>query len=117
MQNSDSQIVINRFFEALARLKADHVIRGLQTFTNRYGINRWNLITQSREPSRDMFQVAWLSYLVRDFHVSPWWILSGDGDFYAHGWSASAVAKNLKTCHQMCTQRNGRFLNILKSTN
>lgn len=82
MQSKESQEVISRFFEALARLKADRVIRGKQTFTARYGINRWNMNTLQKDLSRDIIQVAWLTYLVRDYDVSPMWLLTGYGEFY-----------------------------------
>lgn len=82
MQTPESQIIVKRFFEALYRLKADHKIRGKQTFTREYDINRWNLNTLEKEPERDIFQVSWLSFLVRDFGVSPMWLLTGRGDFY-----------------------------------
>lgn len=95
MQSSDSQIIVARFFEALARLKSQKVIRGTKSFTDRYGINRWNLNTLSLDHSRDIFQPAWLSYLVRDFHVSPAWLLVGQGDFFSPGWTAAEVKKCL----------------------
>lgn len=82
MQTPESQQIVRRFFEALYRLKADRKIRGKQTFTSEYGINRWNLNTLEKEPCRDIFQVAWLSFLVRDYGVSPTWLLTGFGDFY-----------------------------------
>ena len=82
MQTPDSQEIVKRFFEAIYRLKADRKIRGKQTFTNRYGINRWNMLTLEKEPERDIFQAAWLFYLVRDYGVSPTWLLTGKGYFY-----------------------------------
>ena len=82
MQTGDSQRIVERFFDALRRLKEDKVIRGKKTFTERYNINRWNLNTLEKEPSRDIFQPAWLTYLVRDYNVSPKWLLTGEGDFY-----------------------------------
>lgn len=83
MQTTDSKKVIARFFEALYRLKADHVIRGKQTFTARFDINRWNLNTLEKDMSRDIFQAAWLSYLVTEYGVSAQWLLTGRGEFYA----------------------------------
>lgn len=83
MQTSDSQQIVMRFFAALQRLKDDKAIRGKKTFTERYGINRWNMLTLEKDMSRDIFQPAWLSYLVRDYGVSPRWLLTGEGDFYA----------------------------------
>jgi len=82
MQTPDSQQVIRRFFEALYALKACKRIRGKQTFTNRYGINRWNMNTQEKEPERDIFQTAWLTYLVRDYDVSAQWLLTGRGEMF-----------------------------------
>jgi len=82
MQTGDSQQIVVRFFAALQRLKADRRIRGKKTFTERYGINRWNMNTCEKEPSRDIFQPAWLTYLVRDYGVSPTWLLLGEGEFY-----------------------------------
>lgn len=43
MQTEDSQKIVRRFFEALYRLKDDGKIRGKQTFTREFDINRWNL--------------------------------------------------------------------------
>lgn len=82
MQTEASQIIVKRFYEAIQTLKAQKVIRGKQTFTNRYGINRWNFNTCEKEPNRQIFQPAWLAYLVTDYNVSPLWLLTGQGEFY-----------------------------------
>lgn len=82
MQTEESQQVIKRFFEALYKLKADGVIRGKQTFTREFDINRWNLNSLEKDMSRDIFQVAWLTFLVREYKVSARWLLTGLGDFY-----------------------------------
>ena len=95
MQSPDSQIIVARFFDALARLKAQKVIRGTKTFADRYGINRRNLYSLLLDHSRDIFQAAWLTYLVRDFRISPSWLLVGQGDFFAPGWDAEAVRSAL----------------------
>lgn len=79
MQTKDSQKIIRRFFQALQYLKDQRIIRGKQTFTRQFGINRWNMNTVEKEPSRDMFQTAWLSYLVTEYGVSAEWLLTGRG--------------------------------------
>lgn len=80
MQTTDSQKIIGRFFQALYYLKSEKVIRGKQTFTARYGINRWNMNTLEKDMSRDIFQPAWLSYLVDDYDISAEWLLTGRGE-------------------------------------
>lgn len=80
MQTEDSQKVVKRFFQAIYHLKDLGVIRGKQTFTNEFGINRWNLNSLEKDPSRDIFQPAWLSYLVTRYGVSARWLLTGQGE-------------------------------------
>lgn len=83
MQTTSSQIIVRRFFEAVHELKSRKVIRGIQTFTTRYGINKRNFYTCEAQPERDIFQVAWLGYLVNDYKVSAKWLLTGEGDHFA----------------------------------
>lgn len=80
MQTEDSQKVVLRFFEALHYLKDQKIIRGKQTFTTRFNINRWNLNSLEKDPSRDIFQPAWLTYLVNEYGVSATWLLTGRGE-------------------------------------
>ena len=81
MQSEDSQKIVGRFFEALTRLKDSNVIRGKRTFTERFSVNRWNLLTLEKDYSRDIFQPAWLTYLVTAYGVSAEWLLTGKGEF------------------------------------
>lgn len=80
MQTKDSQEIISRFFQALYRLKSEGVIRGKQTFTRAHEINRWNMNTLEKDMTRDIFQPAWLAYLVKDYGVSADWLLTGRGE-------------------------------------
>ena len=84
MQTSDSQKIISRFFQALYYLKSERVIRGKQTFTAKFGINRWNLNTLEKDMARDIFQTAWLAYLVEEYDISAEWLLTGRGDIMSH---------------------------------
>jgi len=83
MQTPESLKIIERFFEALYALKTEKTIRGKQTFTTKYGINRWNLNTLEKNKSSDIFQVSWLAYLVSDYGISSQWLLTGNGNMFA----------------------------------
>lgn len=96
---NDNDAVVSRFFDALDRLVASGVLRGLKTFTTRYGLNRWNL--QSMRKNHAMggtFNLCWLTYLVRDYKVSPLWLLTGEGDFWMAGFDALTVQKLQINC-------------------
>ena len=87
--------IVERFFQALDRLKTDKVIGGLKTYTERYGLNRWNVSSLRKDPAEcyGRFRPSWLQHLVRDYKVSPFWLLLGEGDFYTAGFSAEIVKK------------------------
>lgn len=87
--------IIKRFFEAIETLEREKIIRGLATFTNRYGINRRNLQSMWRdiEQRTGSFHPVWLTFLVNDFKVSPLWLLTGNGDFFMEGWSVDDVLR------------------------
>lgn len=91
----DTEELVARFFDALERLKADKVIHGIQTFTRRYGINRWNLLRLRDEKTSGVMRPVWLVYLVRDYKVNPHWLLLGEGDFYIPGVTADIVRYTL----------------------
>lgn len=98
-RNTDTIVIVERFFAAVDRLKADKVIRGTKTITNRYGMSRWNLLTIKRDMSLSgQFRPAWLMYLVRDYGVSAHWLLTGKGEFYQQGLDAEKVKKLQINC-------------------
>lgn len=72
-------MIVGRFFEALAFLKESRQLRGLKTFTDRYGINRRSLRRLQDNPTTNDFKAAWLTYLVTDFGISARWLLTGEG--------------------------------------
>lgn len=78
---SDNAVAITeRFFEALNTLKMQRRIRGLKTFTDKYGLNYWNMMTLKKEPNKRILKPEYLMYLVRDFEISADWLLLGHGE-------------------------------------
>ena len=80
--SQDGIDVTNRFFEAIETLKKKKKMRGLQTFTNKYGLNRWNINTVKWNPEKSVLKPEWIVYLVRDYGISSEWILLGKGDMF-----------------------------------
>lgn len=82
MNNPESQSIVQRFFDALHVLIVSKRIRGVQTFTRKYEIDRWNFLKLDADKSRNIFQVSWLARLVDDFGVSSDWLLLGKGTMF-----------------------------------
>lgn len=80
--SNDGVEITKRFFEAIDALKSMKRIRGLQTFTRLYDINRWNLNHVKGNPETSVLKPEYLTYLVRDFDVSPLWLLTGRGKVF-----------------------------------
>ena len=38
--------------------------------------------TLEKNPESDIFQVAWLKYLIDDYGLSAHWLLTGQGDMF-----------------------------------
>lgn len=100
MENQNDIEIAKRFFDALDRLKADGCIRGLKTITDRYDLNRRNVsvLRGNLVEKYGRFRSSWLQFLVRDYHVNPYWLLLGEGDFYSAGFSAEIVKNLIKNC-------------------
>lgn len=81
--SSEGAAITKRFFHAIDVLIVQRKMRGLNTFAQRYNINYWNLYTLRKEPERRILKVEYVSFLVRDFGVSPTYILLGVGNIMA----------------------------------
>jgi hypothetical protein len=74
--------IVRRFFDALESLKMSGSIRGLKTFTDRYGIDRSSMIRAKSCPENYGFKAVWLTYLVRDYGINAAWLLTGEGQMH-----------------------------------
>ena len=80
---SDKDIII-RFFGVIRWLISEKRIRGIATFTNRYGINRRNFQQLEKDLAKlGVFKPCWLSYLVNDYGISADYLLTGNGKISA----------------------------------
>jgi hypothetical protein len=82
MKNEDNQKIVERFFEAIQTLKKKKKIKGLQTFTTKYNINNRNIWQLKQDPCRKIFDACWLTYLVLDYDISAYWLLTGQGEMF-----------------------------------
>lgn len=81
--NPESVEIIMRFFKVLETLKEHKIIRGTKTFTDKYGIDRRNMLAMRNAPhERDQMQMAWLSYLIVDWYVDAKWLMTGKGEMF-----------------------------------
>lgn len=77
-----SKQIIARFYAALDAIIAQKKIRGVNTYCRLYEIDRRNLIAQRKDLERGWFQVSWLVPMVREYGVSPSWLLTGLGSMF-----------------------------------
>ncbi len=82
MNNPDSQKILERFFQAVDILIQVKAIRGINTFTTKYNIDRRNFLGNKKDLSRQFFQPAWLYYLNRDYGVSLEWLINDVGKVF-----------------------------------
>lgn len=95
MNNPQSVKIIERFFQALDVLISTNVLRGIQTFTRKYDINKRNFYTSRKEPERDMFQMSWLAHMINDFGVSAQWLMTGVGGMFGNNNYPFQIKENL----------------------
>lgn len=82
MTQEEQNQIVARFFEALAWLKETRQIRGVKTFTDRYGIHRRSMQRLQKDPGTNDFKAAWLTYLVVDYSINAQWLLTGEGQMH-----------------------------------
>lgn len=83
MQNTkETEAIVQRFFLALDTLKDLKVIHGLTNFMDAHGINSRNFYQLRKNPSRGIFKVCWLKWIVEDYNLSATWLLTGNGGMF-----------------------------------
>ncbi len=82
METNHSVQISQRFFKALAEIIAKKELRGIQTFTNLYGIDKRNFYKVKKDPEHFNLNYSWLYYMVDDFDVSAEWLITGNGKMF-----------------------------------
>ena len=83
--NADGLAVTERFFKAIDLLTDSRHLRGLQTYTSKYGFNRRNIQHVRESPDNSVLKPEILTPLVRDYGVSGTWLLTGEGSVFQDG--------------------------------
>lgn len=83
-KTSETEIAINnRFFFALTELKRRRVIKGINAFADKHGLNRGNLIEHKNNHREDWsLRPDVIAFLAQDFSISCEWLLLGKGDMF-----------------------------------
>lgn len=76
------QQIVTRFYIAIHELINKKVIRGVQTFTKKYDIDRRAFKRIEANPQMKSFDCGWLNFIVKDFDVNPEWLLTGKGQMF-----------------------------------
>ena len=83
--SEEGQAITQRFFKAVEILTEANYFRGLQTFTNRFGLNRRNLQKVKESPANTVLKPEILALLVCHYGVSGTWLLTGEGSVFQDG--------------------------------
>ena len=78
-QSATAVEITRRFFEALDYLVAVRVVRGYQTVTTLWDIDRRNLAKLKSEPQRRTLKPEYICYLERDYGINSRWVVTGHG--------------------------------------
>ena len=74
--------IMERYFSALERCRELKMIKNVGAFCEENDMDKRHLYAQKRDLGRGFFEVGWLVPLVRDFHVSSYWLLTGQGEMF-----------------------------------
>lgn len=80
--SADTIGIMERYFDALERCRELKLIRNVGAFCDANGIDKRHLYAQKKDIGRGFFEVGWLVPLVRDYRVSTYWLLTGNGEMF-----------------------------------
>ena len=80
--SEDGLAITKRFFFAIEVLTKQRRIRGLQTFTRAHGINFGKMSDMRNHMETRALKPEYIAYLIKDFNISPNWVLLGEGEMF-----------------------------------
>lgn len=78
--NDDSLNVMRRYFNAFDTLRENGKIKSITAYCDKYHIDKRHFYEQRRDLYKGHFQVGWLHTIIRDYGISPLWLLMGEGE-------------------------------------
>lgn len=82
MNTPETAAIIKRFFEVFDILLGTKEIKYTKNFTDKYDIVRPHFLYAKKNHDSKVFQLSWISILVRDYGVSSQWIITGNGEMF-----------------------------------
>lgn len=80
--SDDTLSVMRRYFSAFDTLRENGKIKSITAYCEKYHIDKRHFYVQRKDPYKGFFEVGWLLSLIRDYGVSPSWLLTGYWDMF-----------------------------------
>lgn len=77
-----NEAIKGRVFEAIRTLIELKLLRGRQTYCNKYGIDKRNFYAQEADITILRMQLFWIAPLVSDFGINAKWLFTGEGHMF-----------------------------------
>lgn len=74
--------ITERFYRVVDDLIIRREIRGLGTLAEKWGVSRFTLSRTRTLIDKKRLNVEYLYYIIRDYNVSPTWLMMGAGQMY-----------------------------------
>jgi hypothetical protein len=81
--NADTMSVMDRFFIAVEACVKAKIVKNTRAYCAEIGIESNHFYIQRKERTRGYFEVGWVVPLIRDYGISPKWLLTGIGTMFA----------------------------------
>ena len=82
MNTPESTEIIKRFFKVFDVLLSTKTIRYTKNFTDKYDIVRPHFLYARKNNDSKVFQLSWISILIRDYGASSQYIMTGLGEMF-----------------------------------